>query len=50
LVLFTTSKGVPYETAMEMEPLMLMAHSIILRELELPEEKHFDFERMQYRE
>jgi len=49
-MLFVVSKGIPHKIASKLKLTELQAYCIILSELELPEEQHFDFERMKFRE
>ena len=48
--MFVVSKGVPWEVARKLKIKELKAFCIILSEIELPEEQHFDFDRMKFRE
>jgi len=48
--LFLVSKGVPYDVAFSLKKTELQAYCIIMSEIDLPEEQHFDFDRMCFKE
>lgn len=49
-MLFVVSKGIPHKIVSNLRLSELQAYCIILSELELPEEQHFDFQTMRFRE
>jgi hypothetical protein len=42
--------GIPYDVAMSLDGMQSAAYSIIYSEFNLPQEQHFDFKRMKFRE